>query len=340
MQYNKKMVSVIIPVYQSKKYITYCVESILNQTYKNTEIILVDDGSDDGSEVLCDAYTLKYGNIFCIHQQNKGVSLARNTGLDCAKGEYILFVDSDDFIENDYLENAVFRLENESADMYLCGYQSVRDDGRVKEKKYYPYISDVALQHEELNNAVVKLFNTTTLHAIGTKVYKKSIIEKYGIRFYENWMYYEDIYFCLSYLLHCNKIYVQKRIMYYYQRDISNSLSKQSKNFRYQSVYKTYALLCRLMNGSESSYKEKESFYKSYLKQLNFCVNAKICTERRYTVNIHNLYKMLAKDGLYKDSMPFVVNAEKKEYFCVRKHLFVLAYFIRRYWIYEYLGRD
>lgn len=334
------MVSVIIPVYQSKKYILYCVESILNQTYKNMEMILVDDGSDDGSGSLCDAYARKYGNVFCIHQENKGVSSARNTGLDCARGEYILFVDSDDFIENDYLENAVLWLENESADMYLCGYQSVRDSGRVKEKKYYPYISDAVLRHEEMGNAAVKLFNTTTLHAIGTKVYKKSIIENYGIRFYENWMYYEDIYFCLSYLLHCSKIYVQKRIMYYYQRDISNSLSKQGKNYRYQSIYKTYMLLYRLMNGGEIRNKKKESFYRSYLKQLNFCVNAKIRTEGRYTVNIHNLYKMLSKDMLYKNAMPFAANTEKKEHFCVKKRLFLLAYFMRKYWMDEYLGQD
>lgn len=336
MEYSKKMVSVVIPVYQSKKYITYCVESVLNQTYKNMEIILVDDGSDDGSGEMCDAYSHKYSNIFCIHQKNKGVSSARNVGISSAGGEYILFVDSDDYIESDYLKNAVSRLENECVDMYLCGYQNVRNNGKVKEKKYYPSINDALLQHDELISATMKLFNSSTLHAIGTKVYKKSIIEKYGIRFYEKWMYYEDIYFCLNYLRHCNQIYVQKKVMYYYQKDICNSLSKQSKNYKYESILKTYTLLYRLINGNRISDEERNFFYKSYLTQINLCLNSTIKTENRYTANIHKLYKMLSKDIFYKDTISLATNTEKNEYFFVRNGLFILAYFIRKYMLYEY----
>lgn len=335
MECNKKMVSVIIPVYRSKNYLAYCVESVLNQTYKNTEIILVDDGSDDGSAELCEEYAHKYSNIFCIHQENEGVSAARNTGINSARGEYILFVDSDDYVESDYLENAVFGLENQDMDMYLCGYQTVRNNGKIKEKKYYPYVDNTALMYDELSGAMMKLFNSSTLHAIGTKVYKKSIIEKYGIRFNEKWMYYEDIYFCLSYLLHCSKIYVQKSIMYNYRKDIQDSLSKQKKNYKYASVYRTFALLDRLINNKRINNKERTLFYKSYLREINFCFNSKIETEGRYTVSIYKFYKILSNDIFYKDAILFADNSEKKEYFCVRNGLFFIAYLMRKYTLYH-----
>ncbi|MCM1231441.1 MAG: glycosyltransferase [Ruminococcus flavefaciens] len=335
MEYIRKMVSIVIPVYQARNYIAGCVESILNQTYKNTEMILIDDGSDDGSEVLCDEYACKYNNILCIHQKNRGVSAARNVGIANARGEYILFVDSDDYIEPSYLENAVFYLENEYVDLYLCGYQNVSHNGKQKERKHYPPIKDVILNHDELAGMVMKLFNSRTLHAIGTKVYKKSIIEQYRILFNEKRMYYEDIYFCLNYLRYCNKIYIQKKIMYYYQSDIHNSLSKQKKNYNYVSVYKTYTVLYRLINDHWVNENDKRLFYCSYLERINLCLDSKIQTEGRYTVNIHKLYKMLSQDYFYKAVAIYVNKAERAEYFCVRKKFLFLAYLIRKYWLYE-----
>lgn len=332
MEFDKKMVSVVIPVYQSKNYLAYCMESVLNQTYKNMEIILVDDGSDDGSEELCEKYSHGYSNIFCIHQNNKGVSSARNTGIDKANGEYIVFVDSDDYIEPEYLAHAVWELENEQADMYLCGYQSVTRNGAVKEIKYYPSINDGVWKRDEMNRIVMRLFNSSTLHAIGTKVYKKSIIKKNGIRFNREWNYFEDIYFCLSYLAHCTKIAVQNKIMYYYRRDVCNSLSKQNKNYKYRNIHKTYELLYQLINGSKTTNKDRELFYKSYLQHINLCLNSKAIAEKRYTVNMHKLYKKLSKDQYYIDSVPYAGKAEKTEYFCVKRGFCLGAYFIRNYW--------
>lgn len=331
MGYIEKMVSVIIPVYQAENYLTHCMESILNQTYKNFEIILVDDGSEDGSGRLCDRYSQKYNNVFCIHQRNQGVSKARNQGMDNAKGEYILFVDSDDFIEANYLETALGVFEDEKADMYLCGYQNVRNNGKIKEKKYNPSIEERVWGHDEIGNIVVRLFASTTLHAIGTKVYKKNIIDKQGIKFNERWKYYEDIYFCLRYLAHCNRIYVQNRIMYYYQKDICNSLSKQKNNFMYTSVNKTYCLIHKLTDSDKISNRDKELFCLSYLEQVNLCLNAKAMTEKRYTVNFHKLYKMLSKDRFYENAALYAKNLEKTEYFCVRNGFFFLAYLIRKY---------
>ena len=97
------MISVIVPVYNTVNYVRYCVESILSQTMKDFELILVDDGSSDGSEKICDEYSKNNLNVISLHQKNKGVSAARNLGIEMASGDYIVFVDSDDWVESDYL---------------------------------------------------------------------------------------------------------------------------------------------------------------------------------------------------------------------------------------------
>ena len=97
-------ISVIVPVYRAEKYISGCIESILNQTLENFELLLVDDGSPDESGRICDEYARKDGRITVVHKKNEGVSIARNTGIDMAKANWVCFIDSDDWVENNYLE--------------------------------------------------------------------------------------------------------------------------------------------------------------------------------------------------------------------------------------------
>ena len=102
---KNKLVSIVVPIYNVEKYLKRCVNSLLNQTYKNIEIILVDDGSTDSSGAICDQYKPKDNRIVVVHKSNGGLSDARNTGIDMARGEYIAFVDSDDYIHEDYIYN-------------------------------------------------------------------------------------------------------------------------------------------------------------------------------------------------------------------------------------------
>lgn len=330
MENKETMVSVIIPVYQAEKYLVNCVESVLNQTYDNIEIILVDDGSNDGSASICDDYAARYDNIHCIHQKNKGVSCARNLGIERAQGKYILFVDSDDYIREDYLESAVLALKHEDIDIYLCGYQPVRKNGIIREKEHYPTIDEGERTIAEVGSNIMRLFFSSVLHAIGTKIYRKDIIDKYNIRFEKNWKYYEDIYFCLNYLKYCNKIYVQKAVMYYYQIDISNSLSKQMNNNKYISINKTYCLLSQLMQLKKVSLKEKEVFYKSYLNIINMFIKTRISNEKKYNVNISGLYKIISKDKIYPKALDYAGKFEKAEYSCIRNKLYFSAYIVRK----------
>ena len=332
MKNKSVMVSIVIPVYQAESYLIKCVESVLNQTYGSYEVILVDDGSSDGSVKICDRYAEKYHNIYCIHQKNKGVSSARNLGIDKSLGKYIIFVDSDDYIKADYLENAIMSLEHGDSGMYLCGYQPVRKNGVIKEKQHIPMLEEGDRNITDVEKNIVQLFYSSVLHAIGTKIYRKDIIDKYGIRFKENWKYYEDIYFCLNYLQYCGKIYVHRDAMYYYQVDISNSLLKQTDSSinRYKSIYKTYCLLTGLMHSGKVEHREKEIVYKTYFDTINMLLNTKVLNERIYNINVSRMYKRLSKDRLYYKALNYAGKFEKTEFLFVMKKHYLGAYFIRK----------
>ena len=115
------MISIIIPVYNVEKFLPQCIDSILAQTYKDFELILVDDGSPDGSPAICDSYAQRDERVRVIHQKNAGVSAARNNGIEHAKSEWISFVDSDDWVEPSYIED--FHLDEDDADMIVQGLE-------------------------------------------------------------------------------------------------------------------------------------------------------------------------------------------------------------------------
>lgn len=121
-------ISIIVPVYKVEEYLPRCLDSILSQTYENLELILVDDGSPDGCGAICDACGEKDSRVMVIHQENGGVARARNAGLAAATGEYLLFIDADDFVTADYVENMVGLIEKNEADIGVCGWVDVRGE--------------------------------------------------------------------------------------------------------------------------------------------------------------------------------------------------------------------
>ena len=167
--------SVIVPVYKVEAVLPRCIESILNQTITDFELILVDDGSPDGSGAICDAYAERDSRIRVIHQQNGGVSRARNAGLDAAQGEYIVFVDSDDYVDVNYLE--AFDLE--PVDLIVSGSRTYSASGECV---------DISTIHEERKAIITEedrifvLKNWFALQ-VWAKRFNRSIIEKHQIRF-------------------------------------------------------------------------------------------------------------------------------------------------------------
>lgn len=170
----------IVPVYNASNYIKRCIDSILAQTYKDIELILVDDGSKDGSELICDNYMERDDCVKVLHQINQGVAIARNVGLDYAinykNPEYISFVDSDDQLEENFVEKFICLCEEYSIDMYFSGYKSVRGKESVYSTKminpYYCKNEDIT--EKQLMEFLNKGY-TTNAYA---KIFSKDIIKK------------------------------------------------------------------------------------------------------------------------------------------------------------------
>ncbi|MBR0097108.1 MAG: glycosyltransferase family 2 protein [Synergistaceae bacterium] len=170
---DSKLLSVIIPAYNTAKFLNKCVESVANQTYKNIEIIIVDDGSQDNTPQICDELANKFNNIKVIHQENQGSNITRRNGFNASRGEYIAFVDSDDYIYLNSYETAIKILEENNADMVQFGIYDVDLDGKI--------IKEWQRDDLTLNNAseIYKYFLTSEVASwpLVDKVYKRSLFE-------------------------------------------------------------------------------------------------------------------------------------------------------------------
>lgn len=218
-----KKVSIIIPVYNVSEFLDECVESACNQTYSNIEIILVDDGSTDDSGKKCDVFEKIDGRIRVVHKENGGLSSARNAGLDIATGEYIYFLDSDDYIENTLLEKTIHYM-NDGYDMVIFGYNKVYMDGRIEP---LPYHMSGKYIHNDEKEKIDFLTRILLKGRVGweawSRIYRRDIIEKFQLRFVDNKrIFAEDLYFCLCYSAHVKRFLSIDSLLYYYrQRDNS-----------------------------------------------------------------------------------------------------------------------
>lgn len=199
------LVSIIIPVYNTSKYLQKCVDSLQKQTYKNLEIILVNDGSTDRSGALCDEYKKQDKRISVIHKTNGGLSSARNAGLRIAKGKYIVFVDSDDWIENETIEYAYANMMKTAADLVIWGYYAdfEGENRRVKHvnKHVLNGICDSLDYYSFLNQEALGLIGYAW-----NKLYKKEIIDRIGAQFPEGISLVEDILFNQGIICGSNRI--------------------------------------------------------------------------------------------------------------------------------------
>lgn len=223
-------VSVVVPVYNVEKYIDRCVESIVNQTYDNLEIILVDDGSSDNSPALCDMWAKKDSRIKAVHKVNAGAGMARNTGMDNATGNYILFVDSDDYIDLSTVEKCVSTAQNHGSDIVMYGRFNVKPNGQ-KEKS--PVLTDkYFFQKKEVTEDILPgLFINEKGLGVGVcgKMMKLDIIKKSGVRLRsEREVLSEDAFFLIELFAHVSSVSILAENLYYYFQN-ENSFSRTYK---------------------------------------------------------------------------------------------------------------
>lgn len=220
---NKKLVSIIVPIYNVEKYIKTTVESLMAQNYKDIQIILVDDGSPDNSAKIIDDLSKKDNRINIIHKKNGGVSSARNEGLKVAKGDYIMFVDGDDWVEDNYVEYFVELIEKSNCDIAMNRNNFSKYNKKSKNNSY-EITAEKAIEWIYLGKLFVAVWN---------KIYKSSIIKKNNIYFDETIWYGEGMLFNIDCLQYVERVAIGEKSVYH---QISNPNSAMRK-FNLKSNY-------------------------------------------------------------------------------------------------------
>lgn len=205
------LITVIIPVYNVSDYISRTINSVLCQTYKDWELILVDDGSTDDSGDICESYSATDERIKVIHQKNGGVSSARNMGIELSSGKYIAFIDGDDYISEYYLETLYNMLVNNYADMSVQIYYNMYPTGREKSVK--ENINKIMSAWDFIEFEILEGRDTSPC----VKLYKSEIIKKQNIRFDENITNLEDMLFLFNYLKACKRVCYDTNMVNYYR---------------------------------------------------------------------------------------------------------------------------
>lgn len=239
------MISIIVPVYNAERYLRQCIESILEQTYKDFELILIDDGSNDGSYNICKEYESVDDRIRLIHENNKGSAEARNVGLKQAKGDYLMFLDADDWIDRDHIGNLVNLAKVKDATIVISSYYCF--NGRNVYVENMPH-------NTEPKDIICDSLNGRVHAGLWNKLFKRDLFTTNNIRF-PKYGYYEDMCVFISCLCHTekNKIVLTKYATYHYRinpssQTFNTDINKKLKSFtemmaNFSDIWEKYPLL-------------------------------------------------------------------------------------------------
>ena len=279
------LVSIIIPAYNVGKYIEECVQSIIKQTYNNIEIIVVDDGSPDETPYIIDRLATIDKRIIPIHKKNAGVSAARNSGIEVSHGEYLVFVDGDDYLATDFVEYMLGLVEKTGAELGISlNYFTKYGEQQVKEE---------TVETLDPIRATALLLSPRIIVGSHNKIYKRCILEKYNLKFQTHLFYGEGLYFYTEFSQLCSKIGVGNRKVYYYRRNNYNSATtkfniksltngnlsivENRKNLKlhdpsidlmldlHQCLFSMGAVVRIKANHKEKEYKKEYKFFRKYL---------------------------------------------------------------------------
>ena len=286
-----ELISIIVPVFNVEKYLMRCLDSIMKQTYENIEIIVVDDGSTDNSAKIIDNYSMKDKRIIAIHQENGGLSNARNNGLRKCNGNYVAFVDSDDYISEDYIEILYRLIKKYDVKISCCDYKifsaDIEELKQHKNKKYIEYVMDKEKYILEY------LYSEGYYISAWGKLYKKELFNT--IKYPEH-VLYEDLNTTYKLALECDKIVCCNAKNYYYfmradsitkenfsekQFDMIKNTFEMTEKIKqiypeyekaiiYRNVHACFSTYCRLINSDDKKYSEKKKQILTYINKNKF----------------------------------------------------------------------
>lgn len=264
---SSPLVSIIIPIYKVEPYLRRCLDSIVNQTYTNLEIILVDDGSPDGSPQICDEYAAKDNRILVIHKENGGLSDARNAGLDICKGEYISFVDSDDWVDKKYIETLYNTIIETGADISIINHcQFSSDETFLPLEKFH---TGIFAGYNCLKQLII---NNTIQHTlVWGKLYKKTLFNNIrfpvGKKFEDNYVSYQLYFFS-------KKIACKDIVLYHYLKR-SDSIMGAAQNIDYTQAWLEQAKFFEKQKCRELANVIYYRLSWSFLRRFQICIKKK-----------------------------------------------------------------
>lgn len=331
MENNKPKISIIIPVYNVVKYLTECVESVVTQEYDDYEIILVDDGSTDGSDKMCDELAEKYSKIQVIHKENGGLISARKAGILKAAGEYVLYIDSDDYIDKDLLKSIAEKINIYNPDVIAFDFARVDESGNYIDKVenkvnegFYSKEKLLEIKEKLLYDRTEKELNTGKIICSVSKVFKKDCVFENQMAVPNEISHGEDIAVTMPTICNCKSLYVLKCVGYYY-RQVSTSIMH---TFDKDELKKTEILIKHLEENAKCINK----------KNINLFAYFIVITYLSKAMQVSNSLSDFKKIILENNCEPVVKTAKKVEYkyfslkekirlFCLR-HNFCLAFWI------------
>ena len=280
---NKTMITIVLPVYNVEKYIRRCIDSILNQTFNNYELIIIDDGSTDNSGYICNQYKKLDNRIKIVHQDNKGLSNARNKGIELSNSKYITFIDSDDYIDNKYLEVLYSIMINNNADIVICNHIKIKENENNNATIIDNYNEEIITKEETYRRMNLGI---NIGMAVWSKLYKTDIFK--NNKFLNNKLY-EDIFIINDIIESTNKIVVTNYNGYYYLLR-NNSITNSPMDYKHLD----------LINATKK--------YKDYM--IKYYSNISESSIRRYVLANYLIYRKAIQNKLYK-----------KEYKEIRKEI-------------------
>lgn len=318
------LITIIVPIYNAQNTLKKCIDSILEQTYPNFELILINDGSTDNTKNICNSYAEADKRIKVLQQKNKGVSAARNLGLNYTRSEWVCFIDSDDWISKDYLKNLISHAQGHDL---VISYAHVIYKDRVEIEKY-PTFSVKKGTYE-------RLFITNALDwhtSPWSKLFKTTIIKENNIQFPEQMPIGEDAHFLYEYILHCAKIFVSNDTDYFYNAENDGTLTK--KIYSIQTEQETLNRIFDITN--------------QLIQEENICNNIALSNINRlkcsYIIRLINslYYNKSSKKERLKiynniDLGPYKVHLHEKEKKTLKEYFIYILLKNKLFWVYDVL---
>jgi glycosyltransferase involved in cell wall biosynthesis len=292
------MISIIIPCYNIEQHVSQCIESVLAQTNSDFELLLINDGSSDSTLDICKEYAAKDNRIVVYSHANSGVSFTRNKGIDLAQGDYIMFIDGDDYVRPDILEQ--FVLQNKEDSWSMCGMFLV-DGAHIEERENY---KELVAKNPQKRIEYADLSTIITHHNLSTpccRLYDKNILNQNIIRFRENISYQEDLIFNLEYCQHITSVLLLDYYGYYYVKHPMSSTARFHNKFDHVELL--FDLLQKMPQNEESSTTIKKIILDTILKKM---ANIFHVTSKKTLVEKRNEIQEIFDSNYFQNVVDFI----------------------------------